>query len=117
MEILTPEIPQEEPNQHAIPGELAESGLNVKNLQFMQYLGLKDELFNPTIMSKVDFLAKNLDLDSLQHLDFKVGQDPSMPRIDRIYSYLKLDLLSRDKEAELNMINQAKSKWEAKQTL
>lgn len=73
-------------------------------------------MFNGKIMDKVAFLSENLEMDELMHLDFKVGQDPNMPRIDRIYSYLKLDMISRDKQKELDLINNAKSKWLGEQT-
>lgn len=111
MEILTPAVESSVDERHAIPQDLTEQNINMKNLQMLNYLGLKDEMFNGKIMEKVAFLSENLDMDQLMHLDFKVGQDPNMPRIDRIYSYLKLDMLSKTKEEELNMINAAKQKY------
>lgn len=114
MEVLTPQIetPETPFSQHE---DTIGEGINLKNLQFLNYLGLKDEMFNGKIMEKVSFLSEHLGIDDLMSLDFKVGQDPNMPRIDRIYSYLKLDLISRDKQAELDMINNAKTKWEMQQ--
>ena len=67
-------------------------------------------MFNSDVMYKVDFLAKNMDLDDLMRIDWKTGQDPSIPKIDKIYSFMKLDMMSRSKENELNMINEAKNK-------
>lgn len=113
MEVLQPVQSEGSTDErYAIPQDLNEAGINLKNLQFLNYLGLKDEILNTKVMEKVSFLSDNLDMDSLMNIDFKVGQDPSMPRIDRIYSYLKLDMMSRDKQKELDMINNAKSKWE-----
>ena len=60
-------------------------------------------MFNGKVMEKVRFLADNLSMDDLMHIDFKVGQDPNMPRIDRIFSYMKLDMLGREKQKELDM--------------
>lgn len=86
------------------------AGINLKNLQILNYLGLKDEMFNSSIMEKVDFLGKNCELEELMHLDWKLGQDPTMSKLDKVYSFLKLDMMSRKKKDELSMIDEAKNR-------
>jgi len=94
MEILTPipqEPHQENPQNLGIPQDFQDAGINFKNAEFLNHLGLKNELFNPQIMEKVDFIASKIEnLESLQDIDMRLGHDNSMPRIDKIFSYLKL---------------------------
>ena len=112
MEVLIPTNSATSPEGFAKQNDTIGEDMNLKNLQFLNYLGLKDEMFNGQVMDKVRYLADNLDMNELMNIDFKVGQDPNMPRIDRIYSYMKLEIMSRDKQSELDMINNAKKKWE-----
>lgn len=73
------------------PKELIDAGMTLKNLEFLNHLGLKEEMFNQRVMEKVMFLSdKVADLRELQDLDMRIGDDGSMPKIDRLYSYLKL---------------------------
>lgn len=93
MEVLTPVQP--EPIQQEVrsdlPKDFLDAGITLKNVEFLHHLGLKDEMFNPRIMEKVDFIASKLeDIGHLQDVDMRLGDDGSMTRIDKIYTYLKL---------------------------
>lgn len=106
MEVLRPaeqtsEIIQES-SRTDIPKELLDAGINLKNVEFLNHLGLKYEMFNEKVMEKIDFIASKVeDLRSLQDVDMRLGDDGSMPRIDKIYSYLKLkDQADRIREEE-----------------
>ena len=93
MEVLTQAKP--EPIQQEVRGDLPkdflDAGITLKNVEFLNHLGLKDEMFNVRIMEKVDFIASKLeDIGHLQDVDMRLGDDGSMTRLDKIYSYLKL---------------------------
>jgi len=110
MEILTPLKPEpiEQVNESSqIPKEFLDAGINFKNVQFLDYLGLKDEMFNPQIMEKVDFIASKMEgLDNLSDIDMRLGNDGSMPKLEKIYLHLKLiDQANKAKE-RLDIINQ-----------
>lgn len=96
METLTPlpEKTESAPIQQRtdVPQELMDAGITVKNLEFLNHLELKEEMFNPRVMEKMSFLGEHIpDLATLQDIDMRLGHDGSMPRIDKIYAYLKLE--------------------------
>lgn len=81
----------ETPSRTDIPKEFLDAGINLKNVEFLNHLGLKYEMFNQKVMEKVDFIvSKTKDLMELQDIDMRLGDDGSMPRLDKIYSCLKL---------------------------
>ena len=42
-------------------------------------------------MDKIIFISSKVeDLDSLMDIDMRLGNDGSIPRVDKLYSYLKL---------------------------
>lgn len=111
MEILTPIQPaQEQPSQSstAVPQELLDAGINLKNVQFLAHLGLKDEMFNSGVMSKIQYLAEKLpDLADLMDIDMRLGND-GQPKIDKIYAYLKLNEQSDKLREQADLIEQQK---------
>ena len=109
METLTPAVEQSEQPMKGYEADVIGPNMSLKNIQFLNYLGLKDEMFNPQVMEKVAYLSDKLELSDLQQLDWKVGQGDGV-KIDRLYAYLKLDLESREIENNLNLINEAKKK-------
>jgi len=92
MEILKPEEqPTEAKESSNIPTEFLDAGINLKNVQFLDYLDLKDSMFNSAVMEKVDFIASKLEgLDNLSDMDMRLGNDGSMPKLEKIYLHLKL---------------------------
>jgi len=92
MEILQPIQPHQENTQNTgIPQEFQDAGINFKNAQFLNHLGLKNELFNPDVMEKIDYIASKVeDVAKLSDIDMRMGEDNTMPKIDKIFSYLKL---------------------------
>lgn len=110
MEILQPIRPEPieiKPEASGIPQEFLDAGINFKNVQFLNHLELKDEMFNPRVMEKIDFIASKLEgLDSLMDLDMRLGDDGSMPRIDKIYSHLKLLEQAEKAKEKLDIINE-----------
>lgn len=96
MEILQPaveaaEIINETSSRTDVPKELIDAGITLKNVEILNHLGLRNEMFNRNVMEKIDFIASKVeDIRALQDVDMRLGDDGSMPRIDKIYSYLKL---------------------------
>ena len=92
MEILQPIQPHQENTQNiGIPQDFQDAGINFKSAEFLNHLGLKDELFNSNVMSKVDYIASKVeDVAKLSDIDMRMGEDNTMPKIDKIFSYLKL---------------------------
>ena len=110
MEVLKPaEETVSKPN--GINNEITDAGINYKNLTFLDRLGLKDELMNPNVMEKIDFLAERIDLDELNHLDLKLGYDDT-PRIDKIYSYVKLLEMEENIIKEQELIRNQRRQYE-----
>lgn len=117
MEILKPIQP--EPitpiieSRESIPKDLLDAGITVKNLEILNHLELKDEMFNPNVMNKVDFIASKIEnLEHLQDIDMRLGHDGGMPRIDKIYSYLKLLEQSEKIQEKKNLIDKQLKNYE-----
>lgn len=104
MEVLHPAEPvvQQVTQRTDVPKELVDAGLTMKNVEILNHLGLQHQMFNPNVMEKVQFIADKVeDILMLQDIDMRLGDDGSMPRIDKLYSYLKLkDQAERIKEEE-----------------
>ena len=61
MEILTPNIETPQEPRADIPIEPSEeTNENVKNIEFLALLGMKDEMFNKEVMEKIGYLSKNI---------------------------------------------------------
>ncbi len=94
MEVLRPAQPEpvvDTPQRTDVPKDLIDAGITLKNVEILNHLGLRNEMFNRNVMEKVDFIASKVeDIRMLQDVDMRIGDDGSMPKIDRIYSYLKL---------------------------
>jgi hypothetical protein len=113
MEILTPKVetPPEQVKE-SLPQELLDAGINLKNIEFLNYLGLKTGMFDPDIMGKIQEMADYLpDVDSLQAMDINLGNPHGVSRLDKIYMHIQLlkqeDLIKEKQE----LINKEKSKY------
>lgn len=116
MEVLRPitqEPATENQSRTDIPKEFLDAGINLKNVEFLNHLGLKYEMFNQNVMEKIDFIASKVeDLRSLQDVDMRLGDDGSIPRIDKIYSYLKLKDQSDRIREEGRIISERMNQYE-----
>jgi hypothetical protein len=112
-EILTPKIetPPEEKKEF-LPQDLLDAGINLKNIEFLNYLGLKTGMFDPDIMGKIREMADYLpDADSLQKMDINLGNPHGVSRLDKIYMHIQL-LKQEDKIKEKQkLLNKEKSKY------
>jgi hypothetical protein len=111
--IITPRIetPPEE-HQESIPQDLLDAGINLKNIEFLSYLGLKTGMFDPDIMGKIQEIADYLpDSDALQAMDINLGNPHGVSRLDKIYMHIQLlkqeDLIKEKQE----LLNKEKSKY------
>jgi len=107
MEQLQPIQPHHENTQNVgIPQEFQDAGINLKNAQFLDKLGMKDELFNQDVMEKIDYIASRVeDVLKLEDINMRMGEDNTMPKIDKIFSYLKLleqSEITREKQELIN---------------
>jgi len=113
--VLTPE-PQPVPQPKSsgeLPPEMLDAGINLKNLEFLNYLGLKDEMLNSKVMEKVEFIGKYIpDLNELMKLDLKLGSPTFMPKLDKVFSYVKLLEVEADLQVKQDLINKQKKQWE-----
>jgi len=113
MEVLQPALASETITKPtSFNTELSDAGITYKNLTFLSHLELKDEMMNPEIMSKVDYLASKLELEDLQHLDLKLGYDDT-PRIDKIFGYVKLIEMEENILKEQELIRNQKRNYES----
>jgi hypothetical protein len=107
MEVLTPieQIPFErkEPTQ-AEP--VTEAGIPLKHVEFLSELGLKDQLFNDSVMEKISFISEKTDLEGLKELALMVGNDGWTSRLDKIYTYLQLSKEKEDYKKKVELIDE-----------
>lgn len=109
---LTPNTPTISEPQN-FPQELADSGITMKNLEFLDYLGMKDEMLNPETMSKIEEIGKYIkNTDDLMKIDLQLGES-RIGKLDSIYSYVKLLELEADLKIKQDLINQRK--WQMQQ--
>ena len=114
METLTPIQEEPKESRQDIPKELSDAGIDLKNVQFLNYLGLKDEMFNSYIMEKIQFLSDSVfDVDSLLDLDIRLGEDNGMSKLDKIYSYLKLNEQADKIRNQERLIREQMRKYES----
>ncbi len=109
MEVLQPSQPEpiSQPST-TVTQDLLDAGINLKNIQFLNHLGLKDEMFNSQVMNKIEYLAEKLpDLADLMDLDLRLGND-GQPKIDKMYAYLKLNEQSEKLREQQFLIEQQK---------
>lgn len=113
MEVLTPlqsepEIRQE--NQD-VPQDLLDAGITIRNVEILDYLGLKESMFDPRVMNKVEEISQLLGERDLMDLDVMLGNDRGMTKIDKIYTYLKLDAQTRELRRREEMLEQEKNRF------
>jgi|WetSurMetagenome_2_1015567.scaffolds.fasta_scaffold15037_5 hypothetical protein len=114
METLTPQIETpSEPQKESVPGGAPNE--NWKNIEFLDYLGLKDELSNDEVMKKITLISEVIpDVSTLMDTDLKLGH-PNMSKIDKIYSYAFLLKQESDIKRKHDLIINQKKQWEKPQ--
>jgi hypothetical protein len=113
MEILQPKVeaPVEE-SKPSLPQELIDSGINLKNVEFLSYLGLKNDMFNPDVMSKIQDMADYFkDVDALQKMDVDLGNPHGVSRLDKIYMHVQLLKQEQEIKQKQELIDKEKSKY------
>ena len=112
MEILTPNIETPQEPRADIPIEPSEeTNENVKNIEFLALLGMKDEMFNKEVMEKIGYLSKNISFDELQELAIRSGNDTQVSKLDRIFTYVKLSKLESEHARKFHLIHNSKNQW------
>lgn len=112
MEVLTPITQQEVPqNNSPIPQELMDAGMTVKNISILDYLGMKEQMFDYSVMNKVNEIADLLGDKDIQELDIMLGNPRSMTKIDKIYTYLKLDAQTKELRRKEQLLEQEKQRY------
>ena len=107
---------QPEPQQKEIPvtntpieRSVLDAGLTLKSIEFAQYLNLKEDMYNVDIMQKVIELTEGIDsVDDLMALDVKLGDHPTMTKLDKIYSYTQLLKQERELKRKQELLEKAK---------
>lgn len=111
--IIEPKIetPTEPPKQ-SLPQELVDAGINLKNVEILNYLGLKHEMFDPDVMRKVQSLADYFpNIDDLMKKDIDLGNPHNLSRLDKIYSHVQLLLQEKELREKQELINKEKAKY------
>lgn len=112
MEILTPQQPEPiKETAPSIPKDLADAGITLKNVEILDYLGLKTEMFNSDIMNKVEEIATLLGDDDLMELDVRLGNSNGLSKIDKIYTFLKIDAQTKELKRKEALLEQQKNKY------
>ncbi len=101
-----------EAEPQSLPQELVDAGINLKNIEFLSYLGLKNDMFNPDVMSKITEMADYLgDADSLQKMDINLGNPHGVSRLDKIYMHIQLLRQEEEIQRKQELLNKEKSKY------
>ncbi|MEB3330853.1 MAG: hypothetical protein VKQ33_16650 [Candidatus Sericytochromatia bacterium] len=97
-----------------LPQELLDIGLNLDNMQIIDHLGLKDVMFHPDTMPKVNDISDYLKTSGkdIEMVDLQLGNPGNMSRLDKIYSYVQLEKQSADIKRREALINKEKSKYD-----
>jgi hypothetical protein len=115
MEILTPAEPTapQESNQNngQLPPEFADYGFTMKNLEILNYLDMSLDMFDSKTMDKVMEISEMLKDSDIQEIDLKLGNPYNMSRIDKIYTYLKLNSQSMALREKEMLIEREKNKY------
>ena len=101
-----------EPQPQSLPQEFLDAGINLKNVEFLSYLGLKNDMFNPDTMAKIQEMADYLkDADSLQKMDINLGNPHGVSRLDKIYMHIQLLRQEEEIQRKQELLNKEKSKY------
>jgi len=112
MEVLQPvQEVQGSDKIQSIPTEMQDVGLTMENLEIADFLGLKEQMFNYGIMDKITEIAQLLAGRDLMELDVMLGNPHNLSRIDKIYTYLKLDAQARELRRKESLIGAEMNKW------
>ena len=111
--IITPRIETPpEPQPQSLPQELIDAGINLKNIELLNYLGLKNDMFNPDVMSKIQEMADYLpDVEALQKMDINLGNPHGVSRLDKIYMHIQFLKQEEEIQRKQELLNKEKSKY------
>ena len=96
----------------SLPPELADHGFTIQNLEILSYLDMKDAMFDSGVMDKVTELSKLLGDRNIQDLDIMLGNPYNLSKLDKIYTYLKLDSQTRELQAKEALLEREKNKYQ-----
>jgi hypothetical protein len=114
MEILTPEKVNIQEPKGDIQADQIEQAVELKNLEFLNYLEMNDSVMDMNVMEKIQFLSDNVfDVDSLLDLDIRLGNDNGMSKLDKIYTYLKLNQQADKIREHERLIREQMRKYES----
>jgi hypothetical protein len=90
MEVLKPAVEQpKQPQKDPEPG--TEKTPNLKHIEILSSLGMKDQIFNDEIMEKVAFIADRIEMPDFEELSIRLGNDNwSTSKLDKIYYHIQL---------------------------
>lgn len=94
-----------------IPQDLLDIGLTMENLEILDYLGMKDQMFNEEVVEKANFIAEMLGDKDIQEIDINLGNPHDMTKLDKIYSYFLLEKQTQEIREKEALINKEKMKY------
>jgi len=110
--ILTPNIETHTPTPQVPPQPGVSEPVDWKHIEFLDYMGLKEELSNEEIMAKISLISDVIpDLTALMETDLKLGR-PEMSKLDKIYSYAFLLKQEQELGRKQDLINKQKLQWQ-----
>lgn len=110
MEILNPAKPEVKPEPFE-PHPTEDKTPNLKHIEFLSHLGLKDQILDEGVMDKIQFIAEKMEFSDFQDLALRLGEDSFTPKLDRIYTYVNLIEQNRELEKKKKLINDALTKY------
>ena len=112
MEILTSEQPpaKQEPFD---PVPTTEKTPDIKHIQMLAHLDMKDKVFDDSVMEKIAFIAERMDYPAFEELSLKIGNDSwATSKLDKIYYHIKLSDQYMEGEKRQNIIREQLKQYE-----
>lgn len=112
--VITPQQETiQEPNT-PIDHDVLDAGFDLRNVEFLNYLGMKDELFNEDVMTKISELVDFFgEVDALQEADINTSEKTGLTKLDKLYTYIQLLRQEDDINKKRDLINKAKQQYVA----
>jgi len=89
VEILQPKTESLIPQEQHDPTPSTENIPDLKHIEFLSELGIKDQIFNDKVMEKISYIAEKVDIGKFRELSLRVGGSQSS-RLDKIYTFMQL---------------------------
>jgi hypothetical protein len=110
--IIQPKTEAPEEVKQQLPQDMVDAGVDLKNIEFLSYFGLKHEMFDRDVVSKVKEVAEFVgDVEKLRDFDLRLGNPYGVSRLDKVYMNVQLLKQEQEIKQKQELIDKEKSKY------